>query len=49
MMAKPPTDIDVLLTEGTNLGSDKTVKSEDEIERDFVELFEATKGRVFVS
>ena len=49
MMAKPPTDIDVLLTEGTNLGSDKPVKSEDEVERDFVELFKATKGRIFVS
>ncbi|MGA8716278.1 MAG: MBL fold metallo-hydrolase [Roseiarcus sp.] len=49
MMAKPPADIDVLLTEGTNLGSDKPVKTEEEVERDFVELFKATKGRVFVS
>ena len=49
MMANPPSDIDVLLTEGTNLGSDKPVKSEKEIEQDFVELFKRTKGRVFVS
>lgn len=28
MMAHPPADIDVLLTEGTNLGSDKPVKPE---------------------
>jgi ribonuclease J len=49
IMAKPPIDIDVLLTEGTNLGSDKPVKTEDELERDFAELFERTKGRIFVS
>jgi ribonuclease J len=49
IMGKPPADIDVLLTEGTNLGSDKPVKTENEIEQDFVELFERTKGRVFVA
>ena len=49
IMAAPPSNIDVLLTEGTNLGSDKPTKSEDEIEGDFVELFARTKGRVFVS
>ena len=49
IMAHPPANIDVLLTEGTNLGSDKPVKTEDEIEHEFVELFERTKGRVFVS
>lgn len=49
IMAKPPADIDVLVTEGTNLGSDKPVKTEDELERDFVELLKRTKGRVFVS
>ena len=48
-MANPPPDIDVLVTEGTNLGSDKPVKSEKEIEQDFVELFKRIKGRVFVS
>jgi ribonuclease J len=49
MMADPPADIDVLLTEGTNLGSDKPVKSESELESDFVELFGRTCGRVFVA
>ena len=48
-MANPPPDIDVLVTEGSNLGTDKPVKSEKEIEQDFVELFKRTKGRVFVS
>lgn len=49
MMASPPLDIDVLVTEGTNLGSDKPVKTEDALEREFVGLFQRTKGRVFVS
>ena len=48
-MANPPPDIDVLVTEGSNLGTDKPVKSEKEIEQDFVELFNRTTGRVFVS
>ncbi len=48
-MANPPPDIDVLVTEGSNLGTDKPVKTEKEIEQDFVELFKRTKGRVFVS
>lgn len=49
IMSNPPAAIDVLLTEGTNLGSDKPVKTETELENDFVELFARTKGRVFVS
>lgn len=49
LMADPPANIDVLVTEGTNLGSDKPVKAEAELEDDFVELFERTKGRVFCS
>jgi ribonuclease J len=49
MMAKPPADIDVLLSEGTNLGSDKPVVTEKELESDFAELFNRTKGRVFIS
>ena len=48
-MAAPPANIDVLLTEGTNLKSDKPTQSENDIENDFVELFRRTKGRVFVS
>ncbi len=49
MMANPPANIDMLVTEGTNLGSDKPVKTEGELECDFVELFKQTKGRVFVA
>jgi ribonuclease J len=48
-MAKPPADIDVLLSEGTNLGADKPLKTEKQLELDFIELFKRTKGRVFVS
>lgn len=48
LMASPPSGIDVLLMEGTNLGSDKTTKSETDLEDDFVELFRKTAGRVFV-
>lgn len=49
MMARPPREIDVLLTEGTNLGSDKPVSSEASLENDFVDLIQRTTGRVFVS
>ena len=49
LMATPPPDIDVLITEGTNLGTDKPVQSESSLETDFVDLFERTDGRVFVS
>jgi len=49
MMANPPPHIDVLVTEGTNLGQDKPVTTEDELELEFVELFKRTKGRVFVA
>ena len=49
IMAKPPADIDVLLSEGTNLGADKPLKTEKQLEFDFVKLFTRTKGRVFVS
>jgi hypothetical protein len=37
------------VTEGTNLASDKPVTSEAELENEFIELFERTRGRVFVS
>lgn len=47
-MQSPPPDIDVLLMEGTNLGSDKPTKSETDLEDEFVELFRDTPGRVFV-
>ncbi len=49
MMAKPPAGIDALIIEGTNLGADKPVKAEQQLEDDFVELFNRTKGRVFVT
>jgi ribonuclease J len=48
-VAAPPLDIDVLLMEGTNLGSDKSCVTESELESDFEALFRQTKGRVFVS
>ncbi|MFN3725231.1 MAG: MBL fold metallo-hydrolase [Allosphingosinicella sp.] len=49
MMTDPPGKIDVLLMEGTNLRSSKPVKSETELEAEFLELFEGTPDRVFVS
>ena len=45
----PASDIDVLITEGTNLGSDKPVTTEVELEGKFVNLFKRTKRRVFVA
>ena len=49
LMASPPADLDVLLMEGTNLGSDKPCMTETDLEDDYVELFRSTKGRVFVA
>lgn len=49
MMASPPEDLDVLLMEGTNLGSDKPCITESKLEADFEALYRATKGRVFVA
>jgi ribonuclease J len=49
MMTNPPPAIDVLITEGSNLGSDKPVSPESKLEEEFVELFQRTKGRVFVA
>ena len=48
LMKSPPSPVDVLLLEGTNLGSDKTTKTEQDLEADFVNLFRETPGRVFV-
>ena len=48
-MRQPPEGIDVLLMEGTNLGTNKPSRTEAELETDFVELFRATPGRVFVA
>jgi ribonuclease J len=49
LMNAPPENLDVLLMEGTNLGSDKSCVSEGELESEFVRLFRATCGRVFVA
>jgi ribonuclease J len=49
LMASPPYKVDVLLMEGTNLGSNKSTISEDDLENDFVRLFEQTSGRVFAA
>lgn len=49
IMAHPPENLDALIMEGTNLGSDKPSCSEAELENRFVDLFRNTKGRVFVS
>lgn len=49
LMARPPSDVDVLVIEGTNLGTDKSVITEDALEDDFTTLFERTAGRVFVA
>ena len=49
MMASPPHGVDVLVTEGTNLGTDKPVRSESDLETDFTELLGKTSGRLFVS
>lgn len=49
LMAEPPQNLDVLLMEGTNLGSDKPTMSEADLEGQFVSLFQETAGRVFVA
>jgi ribonuclease J len=49
LMARPPSDVDVLIIEGTNLGTDKSVITEDALEDEFTALFERTGGRVFVA
>jgi ribonuclease J len=49
LMATPPVNLDVLLMEGTNLGSDKPCVTESDLEDAFVNLFRSTAGRVFVA
>lgn len=49
MMDTPPPALDVLLMEGTNLGTDKSCVSESALEQAFVDLFIGTVGRVFVA
>lgn len=49
LIANPPLGIDVLLMEGTNLGSDKSTMSEADLEDGFVPFFRETPGRVFIA
>ena len=54
LLRKPPTDVDVLLMEGTNIrpsagvGESQTQKSEADVEAACVERFRATKGMALV-
>ena len=48
LMANPPADIDILIIEGTNLGSNKPTVSETEVEEKLVDLLDQVTGRVFV-
>ena len=49
MIKNPPQNIDVIILEGTNIGTQKPSKSESEIEQDFITVFKQTKGRVFIN
>jgi ribonuclease J len=49
MVAKPPANIDVLVIEGTNLGSSKPVIAEAELEAAFTSLAHEVPGHVFVN
>jgi len=53
IMRTPPKRVDVLIMEGTNLpaaaSAFKTTSTEAELEEQFVSLFKACRGRVFVS
>jgi ribonuclease J len=48
MIEAPPAGIDVLLMEGTNLGSDKPVITEAKLEAEFVKLAYKTPRHIFV-
>jgi Predicted hydrolase of the metallo-beta-lactamase superfamily len=53
LMQRPPHLVDVLIMEGTNLpvagGEIKPVSQEDDLEKEFYQIFTETTGRVFVS
>ena len=49
LMSEPPRGVDLLLMEGTNLGTSKPSKTEEGLEAEFCTLFRATPGRVFVA
>ena len=51
MVARPPENIDVLMMEGTTIGrtgTDEGFATEDDLETEFVQAFEETKGLHFV-
>ena len=48
-IAKPPVDVDVLIIEGTNLGTRKPTETEHDLEARFVDLARQTPRRVFVT
>lgn len=48
MIDRPPSGVDVLLLEGTNLGTGKPHQTEAELEARFASLFRTAPGRVFV-
>lgn len=49
LMANPPRDVDLLITEGTNLGTDKPTVRETELEADLVARAGQVQGRIFVA
>lgn len=49
LMAHPPGRLDALVMEGTTLGRGGEIRSEDDMEAQFIDLFERTAGRVFVA
>lgn len=48
LMLNPPDKIACLIVEGTNAGSDKQSKHEYVLERELADIFNATKGRIFI-
>jgi ribonuclease J len=49
LMANPPRDVDLLITEGTNLGTDKPTVTETELEANLVTRAALVPGRIFVA
>lgn len=49
LMARPPGQLDALVMEGTTLGREGEIPSEDDLEERFVDLLGRTTGRVFVA
>jgi ribonuclease J len=49
IMQTPPKDINLLILEGTNLGTEKPTISESQLEERFVALAKKTSGRMFVN